>query len=205
MDYKPQDLFLSAIDIFALFFPGAIALFLRLGYIKNFLFKLLDITDVGVEFWSVFVIGAYLIGHILVGTGVALNYVYEKSKNRSEKTDPLVQFAKKTIHLAENEKADRYLAIHRAFSFIRLNDPSVLAEIERQAANYKLFRSLAMIFLIDVVLSWALQEWTRSIVSGCAFVMCVFRFWHLKSTVESLILEFYLLLMKRKTAKSTAT
>jgi hypothetical protein len=201
MEYKPRDLFLSAIDIFALFFPGAIALFLRFGYVRPFLFGLLETHEAGVEFWGAFLIGAYLVGHILVGSGVVLNYLYEKTKNRSDKNEHLIQFAKKTIPLAANEKADRYLATHRAFSYIRLNDPSALDEIEHQSANYKLFRSLTLIFLFDFALSLVLNEWIRALASLCAFVVCLLRFWHLKSTTESLILEFYLLLAKHKNTK----
>ena len=42
---------------------------------------------------------------------------------------------------------------YSAFSYLRLNNPNALVELERQAAEYKLFRSLTLLFTIDFVLT----------------------------------------------------
>ncbi len=51
------------------------------------------------------------------------------------------------------ENAKIYLYFHSAYSFICIHSPDALAELERRAAEYKLFRSLTLLFLLDIPLA----------------------------------------------------
>ena len=72
MDYKPADLFIGVIDFFGILAPGSVFLFLQ-GK------QLLDAFDPNLNFdpgktwmWAMFLLGAYVLGHFLLGAGVPL-------------------------------------------------------------------------------------------------------------------------------------
>lgn len=68
----------------------------------------------------------------------------------SETKDPYYQEVRKRIVVPS--KDDRTNVFYRAFAYIRLKSPSGLAEIERQMAEYKMFRSLILVFALDAIL-----------------------------------------------------
>ena len=70
-----------------------------------------------------------------------------------KKTQAYFTAAKATLDLPEGapETAKNYF--YFAFSFIRIHHAGAVAELERQAGNYKFFRSLVLLFVLDIPLS----------------------------------------------------
>lgn len=202
MSYKPSDLFLSAIDIFAIFFPGAVFIFLRLEIWTNGFEKLLDIDTKGGEFWVAFVVAAYLLGHIFKGIGRYINKLHNRFRGQAGRNDTLYNYVIDSIKIAPDEIVERNNVFYRAFSYIRINSLSALAEIERETADYKLFRSLATIFLVDAIISLFFQEWLRTILVLILFIFSLRRFWYLRNRAETITFELYLLLKAQETKKS---
>ncbi|MBI5294054.1 MAG: hypothetical protein HY869_01160 [Chloroflexi bacterium] len=209
MDYKPKDLFLSAIDIFAIFFPGAIMLFLRLDFVSTGFNNLFHIPSSGVEFWTAFIIAAYLAGQFLIASTVIFNKAENAYKSKKVANDPIFLYVKENIPHEKDENLSRLKSFYRAYSFIRLYNASGLSEIEKQAADYKLFRSLTLVALLECIFSLLLGQWIRAIVAIAISMFCFWRFMYLRSQTEMLALEYFYLLSrqekKTKVPSKTAT
>ena len=86
-----------------------------------------------------------------------------------------------------------------AFSFVRLKSPSALAEVERQAAEYKLFRSLTLVFLLDGLLAALVGPHSprRLLIDAVLTVGAGARFLFLLIWTQRLAFEFFALLTRR--------
>ncbi len=148
MAYKPADFFIGVIDLFGILVPGAVLLYLDGDPLID-LFGLRVVQD-GTVRWALFAIGSYVLGHFLLGMGVPLNRLV--CCFWTEAKDHFYQEAKKLSNLTINPAmSDRTSVFYRAYAFLRLNNASALVEIERNMADYKLFRSLTVAFALDVV------------------------------------------------------
>jgi hypothetical protein len=149
MAYKPGDFFLGIIDFFGILVPGAVLLFLHGERLAGNLGLRLDHDPTAI--WAAFFVGSYVLGSFLLGFGFVLNrllWLY-----LPETKDNYYNEVKSAIKLPQGVRENRVDAFYRAYSFVRIsNSPSALAEIERQMADYKLFRGLAVVFLFDVLL-----------------------------------------------------
>ncbi len=184
-----------------------------------------------VSLWIIFLIVAYILGQILLGLGVPLNRLqeiyspesmdsyYEEVKrdiplppepDRPEpktgvekfmnKTRQFVSlFAKQTSGGPPNNRAAAY---YRAYSFVRLRSAEATAEIDRQAAEYKLFRGLVLVFLFDFPLAWLSDSLTlpRAVVMFVLLAFALWRFLFLLDWARQLTFEFYYLLNKEQAA-----
>jgi hypothetical protein len=105
------------------------------------------------------------------------------------------------------EPKNRKDAFHRAYAFIRLNCPAGISEIDRQVAEYKLFRALTIVFLIDFGYALAAQDARHMVVSAVLVVLSGHRFASLVSWTQRITFEYYVLLTRanRKTAATTET
>ncbi len=208
MDYKPKDLFLSVIDIFAVFFPGAVMLYLHLDLVSAGFANLFHIQPNGAEFWVAFIIGSYLGGQFLIASTVILNRVENAYKKKRVLDDPIFLYVKENIPHERNEDLSRLKSYYRAYSFIRLNNANGLSEIEKQTADYKLFRSLTLVAIIESMFSLVLGQWIRAIIAIVISAFCFWRFMYLRSQTEMLAFEFFYLLSrqekKRKVNSNTA-
>ncbi len=201
MDYKPGDFFIGAIDFFGVVVPGAVLLFLQgKPLLKIFDLPLPDGQPVA---WVAFAVGSYVLGNFLLGLSHNLTFLLRVYY--PERKDDF--YAKVKAIIDPPKTLNRTDAFYRAQSFVRLNSPSFLAEIERQEANYRLFRSLILVFALDCVLvavrlSFADPEivglgvavWGRLAVSGTLLILAIWRFLFLLCWTYRLTFEFYDLL-----------
>jgi hypothetical protein len=192
MAYKPNDFFVGVIDFFGILVPGAVLLFLH----GESLAKPLGLGSSQEQtiLWAAFLLGSYVLGHFLLGLGVPSNSLLRLY--RSEKEDDFYIEAKKMITLPSGREENRTDAFYRAYSFIRLNSPAALAEIERQMADYKLFRSLMLVLALDLVLvaSSGAAHWPRLVFSGALFILAAWRFLFLLDWTYRITFEYRTLL-----------
>jgi hypothetical protein len=149
MSEKPGDFFLGVIDFFGILVPG-IALLILQG---STLAQLAAISVPQAHNWWDWVpavVAAYVAGQFLLGVGVPLNRL--ASIVFPEAKDQFFQAVRDQVPLPPNVPRTRPYVFNAAFSFVRLESPSALAEVERQAAEYKLFRSLTLLFVLDGLL-----------------------------------------------------
>jgi hypothetical protein len=172
MGAKPSDFFLGVIDFFGILVPGAVLLFLisyQHEWIGDNLGLNLDKTQGST--WILFFVVSYVLGQFLSSMSTPLNnllrwfspaaqdkYYIEIQESLPLPKDlpPPTGWVRRLFTAAINSLFNtekRTAVFYRAFAFIRIKEKAAaLAEIERQMAEYKLFRSLAVVFFIDVVL-----------------------------------------------------
>ena len=192
MAFKPGDFFIGVIDFFGILVPGAVLLFLHGESLVNSLG--LQLAQNQTALWVVFLLGSYVLGHFLLGIGVPLNRLLRFSRRLSK--DKFYNEVKEIISLPPQVEKNRTDAFYRAYSFVRLRSPSALAEIERQMADYKLFRSLTLVFGLDLLLVWfrGIASWPRLLFSGILFILAAWRFLFLLGWTYRITFEYYALL-----------
>lgn len=203
-DYKPNDFFVGVIDFFGIIVPGVVLLYLRGEYLLGLLGKQMPATNDSIVYWIQFLIGSYLLGQILLGAGVPLNRLVDIF--RPERKDKYYDEVREMIELPGAIK-NRMNDFYRAYSFVRLNSERAIAEIEHQAAEYKLFRSLSLVFLLDVLLAVVsgATDWRRALASGVLCVISGWRFLFLLDWTRRITFEFYALLIRSEVKKPAAT
>ena len=196
--------------------------------------------------WVAFLFGAYLFGYLLFEIGRSLfesptmstrmrEWEARRQKKQADSVasgdDPLYKHVLQRIDFPEYNdmgekeknsflKNDRTKVFHRAFSYVRLNGPDAIAEIERQTAVYKLFRTMTIVLLLESfftlifvlvhLISWALGSKFCFPDSGLIrlFVMVPLTLifaWHLpfrRTWAENLTFEFFLLIKYQKMQNS---
>jgi hypothetical protein len=194
--YKPSEFFLGIIDFFGILIPGAVLVYLH----RPLLLGLLDligapppVPDNQVSLWIIFLIGAYVLGQFLFGIGELLDKLQKILQPESK--DVYYQGVKGKMDLPVGKK-NRKEAYYRAYSIVRLSNTDAIAEIDRQTAEFKLFRSLAVVFLLDFPLAWAsgVLDWGRAAVMIVLFALALWRFLYLLHWAQRLTFEFYTLL-----------
>jgi len=189
---KPGDFFVDIIDFFGILVPGAVLLYLQSGLALKYLgwSYSMDSPVKGM----VFAVGAYVGGQFLMHASQCWNrphgFFYP------EKNDQYYREAQKTILLPANISNDRTNAFYRAFAYVRLNSPSGLAEIERQMAEYKMFRSMILVFALDGIFQTITNRgWpSRIFVSLGLCLAAGWQFLDLLNWTRRITFEYYTLL-----------
>lgn len=208
MDYKPGDFFIGVIDLFGILVPGAVFLFLRGSWLGNALGLHVDPHEKW--FWAIFLLGAYLLGHFFLGLGVPFNrlgkvltfgsdayYNYVKDKitlpSETQRNHRVHSIWRRLFRPLEDKRA---AAFYQAYAFVRLKSSPAVAEIERQMADYKLFRSLMLVFAVDLGL-WLVHTPGGSASLVLEVLMCILaglRFLFLLNWTYRITFEYYALL-----------
>jgi hypothetical protein len=149
-----------------------------------------------------FLIGAYVLGQFLFGVTEPLDRLSKFYPPESK--DPYYQQARNRIKPPRKLKPKgRTAAYYRAYSYVRLHGADAITEIERQTAEYKLFRSLVLVFLLDFPLvAWASGslDRLRAVVMILLLAFALWRFLHVLDWARRLTFEFYALLLEEKAA-----
>lgn len=161
-EYKPKDVFLGVIDLFAVLLPGAVLCFFFVDTVEERLLA----PPLGIaghaEVWAAFLVASYLLGHFLslVG-GFALDKVYDRIrpflKDAPERYDagtPSLQ--KRARGALAGLLGDAYVekidsAVKWSTAFIAVARPDLSTELQRKEADQKLFRSLAIALAVAYV------------------------------------------------------
>jgi hypothetical protein len=193
MSDKPGDFFLGVIDFFGIVVPGFALLVLQGPTLSRLAGISLPQTGNWWAWAAAFVV-AYVAGHFLLGLGVPLNRL--AAAVFPEASDLYFQDVRNQVPLPLNAPRSRSNVFNAAFSFIRIASPRALAEVERQAGEYKLFRSLALLFLLDALLSTLLGQcsWRRVTVEAVFSVAAGARFLFLLAWTQRLCFEFFAIL-----------
>ena len=194
MSDKPGDFFPGVIDFFGILVPGIALLLLQgptlTGLVSVSLPQAQNWWD-----WAPALVAAYLAGHFLLGLGVPLNRLATVVSREAH--DPYFQALKHQVPLPPHADLTRSNVFNAAFSFIRIASPSALAEIERQAAEYKLFRSLTLLFLLDALFTMTGQwSWRRLTADSLLVLAAGARFLFLLVWTQRLAFEFFALLTR---------
>ena len=195
MGYKPGDFFVNVIDFFGVLVPGAVLLFLDGRYFIRALGLDLGCSD-GVR-WAVFLVGSFVLGQFLLGMGVRLNGLLHFYC--PEREDKYYQEVKEHVTLPANIKDRRRACFLRVYTILRIKNSPALAEVDRQMADFKLFRSLLFVFAIDFLISLAKglgKE--RVLFSGILFLLAGWRFLFLISWTYRTAFEAYAVTMVKE-------
>jgi hypothetical protein len=229
--YKPGDFFLGVIDFFGILVPGAVLMYLH----GDRLLALLGgqrMLDSQVSRWAAFLIGAFVLGQFLLGASVPLNRLVDffwPESNDSYYRDvkyrikpPRESGSKKRGTVALNRLLDFFLPFwpepkrkaaskrtatyYRAYSYVRLHSAAAITEIDRQTAEYKLFRGLTLVFLLDFPLAWinGSLDWSRAAVMGLMLALALWRFLFLLRWARRLTFELCDLILKEPPAVDKA-
>jgi hypothetical protein len=200
MEYKPNDLFVGVLDFFGILVPGAVLLFLHGDGILDQL-GMHCRPDGRVFYWVGFFVASLLLGHFMTGIGVLLlNWAFGLSLGHVDR------YYKEVEHqLAVPVANDRKAAFHRAYSYIRLNSPAGILEIDRQVAEYKLFRGLTIVFLVDFGFALAALNLRHMAVSMFLALLSWYRFASLVCWTQQMTFEYYVLLTRSGHKHAEAT
>jgi hypothetical protein len=195
MSDKPGDFFLGVIDFFGILVPGIALLVLQGPTLASLVTFSLPQAQNWWD-WVPALVAAYVAGHFLLGLGVPLNRL--AAVVSPEANDQYFQAVRDQVPLPAHVAPDRSTVFNAAFSFVRIASPSALAEVERQAAEYKLFRSLTLLFLLDALLTMGLGEssWRRLTADGLLALAAGARFLFLLVWTQRLAFEFFALLTR---------
>jgi hypothetical protein len=207
MNFKPADFFIGIIDFFGILIPGAVLLLLQ-GPLFSQIFGL-TFDPQGTLSWIVLGVGSYILGHLLLGIGVPLNGLahiddWLRKYRDFRHVDGYYQAAKTSLMLPDGIKRTRTNFFYDAYAFVRLSNAAALSEIERQMADYKLFRSLTLVFAIDVVLAqigvWPSRTPYRWLASLVLFVVSLWRFHFLLNWTYEITFQYYALIRSQRTS-----
>lgn len=187
---KPGDLFLGVIDFFGILIPGAILVFLHQG----FLIPLLGFpppTSSAMSWIPAFVL-AYVLGHFLLGFSDPLDRLAARWPSRE--TAAYLDAVRQKVQLPPGVPKQASHVFYAAFSYVRVRSGAAIIELERQAAEYKLFRSLTLLFLLNVPLALASADRpvARAGFSFGAAALSYYRFQRLLNWTHKLTYDFYL-------------
>jgi hypothetical protein len=194
MAYKPGDFFIGVIDFFGILVPGAILFSLHGKPLVELLGLPFPQDQAGL--WAAFAVGSYVVGNFLFCIGAPLNRLLQLY-HREDK-DSFYSEVKSVIGLPVRK--NRTDAFYRAYSLVRIKSSSAAAEIERQMADFKLFRSLTLVFALDFLLELFLggSHWPRLAFSGILFVLAAWRFLFLLDWTYRITFEYFALLSKEE-------
>ena len=196
MNQKPGDLLLGVIDFFGILIPGAILAFLHGDFILRPLgFSLGELQSPANWIPAFFV--SFVLGHFLLGFSVPLNRL--AARFPSETTSGYEKAVRLHLKLPPEVPDTPTNVFYSAFSYIRIQSPEAMAELERQAAEYKLFRSLTLLFLLDIPLSIISGSFSLTRLAAALVVvgLAAYRFRWLFDWTYQLAFDFYLQLLKR--------
>lgn len=153
MNFKPSNLYISLIDLFAILLPGAISSLAIYHFYKIAIDGFLIEGNNNKEFFNGFVLlfASYLFGHIISQVSAYLDeWVYDRFKEKVFKDHKCVE---KVMEIRKtrygNEMNPVYVNTYKWSVFkLQKEYPDASAEVERYMADSKFFRGLFVILLV---------------------------------------------------------
>ncbi len=184
---KPGDFFLGIIDFFGILVPGAFLLFLH----RDALTIVTGNVD-GSAYWVVFFLGSYVLGHFLSSISAELNPVLKVCW--PEKKDQFFKAIKGEVQLPSGVEPTRRNYYYYTYAVVRNESESAITEIDRQAAEYKLLRSLAVIFFLEFVYVFLSGAHSAMLIWLPLFLLAGWRFLFLLHWTYRITFEHYYVL-----------
>jgi hypothetical protein len=152
MDLKPSNFLVSLVSLLGVILPGTVVVYLGLaGALRPGIPRqLVSVPEASVEGWVIFVIASYAVGQALYAFGSwFLDPIYDRTYRRYKqhlKGDPkkLVQ----PIIASKFAKGTEPSTYSWARAYVATKSPLSVGELEQIEADFKFFRSLALVFVI---------------------------------------------------------
>ena len=204
MDQKPGDLFLGVIEFFGILVPGAVFVLLH----GDLLLRPFGLSVSGMQTaadWIPAFLFAYVLGHFLLGFSVPLNRF--ASRGITDETRAYLLKVRETLRLPLALPPTTASVFYSAFSYVRLHSAAALTEVERQAGEYKLFRSITLLAVIDIPLAalTGVLTPTRFVAALLVAGLAYYRFQWLFDWTYRLTFDFYTQLQPAPAPKETVT
>ncbi len=201
MNQKPSDLLLSILEFFGILIPGGVLAFLHgnflLGPFGLSITKLQTAAD-----WIPAFFISIILGHFLHGLSDPLDKLAQRFLD--SKTMAYQMAARHQMNLPSNVPSDSKTLFYHAFSFIRVNNAVAVAELERQAGDFKLFRSLTLLFILDLPLSALSGSFTLTRLAAIVVILGLVAIRYQQLFNWSYQLAFELYLQVYETSKSSS-
>ncbi len=212
---KPSDFFIGVIDFFAVLLPGASLVYLVQPLIVNSMLAPWS-PGTATQGWVVFLVLAYIAGHLLhaIGSWLLDDYVYDKFyipqwKSSHSRAAKLATQTDRSAFPPDSEAAKTLLArvylttkadplgsnyYDWCLADVRLNSPAGASEVDRNQADSKFFRSMVLVFLVAALIGlWKGLVWV--LAGGVLLtIFAIWRFCKLRWTATKRVYEYYLLL-----------
>ena len=223
---KPADLFLGVVEFFAVLLPGACLTWL-LQPLAPRLAPVLPTPGSVAEGWIVFLVLAYLAGHLLHAAGSLLldRWVYGRlylprwrpahvraARHASGATvgdladdDAAASTLLGRVLLGARPDARGSSVYDWCLSTLRVRCPAGAAEVDRVQADSKLFRSLVLVFVVAAAQAGAAQAWPLAAGALALAVFSAARFCGLRWDATQRAYEYYLLTQPATGAAAPAT
>lgn len=155
MDKVTGNLLNNVIEFFGILLPGVIFTYLHMALLSAMLIPSVSAGKGLIQAdwsWILVFIFSLILGHFLHAFSDPLDglaehfYLYRKTK-------AYLSAAMSSIKLPKEVPCTSKNYFYYVFSFIRIHNAVAVAELERQAGDYKFFRSLMLLSLLDIPLS----------------------------------------------------
>lgn len=204
---KLSDFFIGVIEFFGILIPGTLIIFLHgkmlLQPMQEHLGNLIFLSTIeSSKDWILISVFAYLAGHLLFALSELIyNFLikYKPHYFLFEETKMYGDKANNYIQLPIKNKSYCTEIYYYSFSFIRVTSQEAISEIEHKASEYKMFRSLSILFLLDILLSALSLNLTIShlIFSLSLSAFSFFRFRMLLNWTYKLTFQFFIMLKQK--------
>lgn len=221
---KPSDFFVGVIDFFAILLPGAALVYLFRPFLDtDVLNRWVPATST--QAWVVFLVLAYIVGHLLhaLGSWLLDDYVYGKiylpryrpsharaagdlSALANDNDAMKTLLARVRLKTEANSTGTNYY--DWCLSDIRVTRPAGAAEVDSLQADSKFFRSMVFVFLAAALVSFgaALVSFRTALamiaIGALALtIFAIWRFYELRWTATKRVYENYLLNSERRSEK----
>ena len=192
--YKPADFYVGLVELFSILLPGAIMVALFLDLLTESLSRLFpDGLDVGLSGWVAFIVGAYIVGHLLkhVSTGLLNKTLYQYYLQFRGKDLAKLKKAVQKHMLAGSPPMEVF---SWAKSVVRLSSTKAAGDIEQLEAESKFFRSLSLVFASAMAFALFKQEWLLAFVSLLLTLFALLRFCRLRKKEAYATYGYFLIL-----------
>ena len=98
------------------------------------------------------------------------------------------------MHLENKEAVGLY---DWAVNFVRLKSPTAASDIDRQQADSKFFRSLALVLICVCVFQGIQTEWPSFFVCLAVLLFSIFRFFKLRWRATNLVYTYFIALSSK--------
>jgi len=192
---KPGDFFLGLYEFFSILVPGALLL-VSMTILSSKQVFAVDLSTV--SNWADFLLLSYLVGHFLQVPADVIdkqiyNRLYVKSWKR-RKPDRLLDYA---TNLVKQTGRDSYGNIYDwAYATVRVSSDEATLEIDRLQADSKLFRSVAIVFLIITLMELSNESYFYAVLLFLLSLLSLFRYAYLRWKAVCFLYRYFILFVE---------
>ncbi len=162
--YKPTDIFINIVDLFAIFIPGGIFCYVIYAYHTSALNSIFQLN--GSQYWIAFLFFSFFIGHVISYFAEGIDKSWS-SNSRISKNEALWE-AVYDIRYSIGVDSDSDSSIINIYQWCRsiliTVSPDAMADINRIVASADFFRNLYVVFPITGILGFISSNYKLGIL-----------------------------------------